>query len=213
MTSNFKYCEVPTVPDATFKRFLRFPPARQLSGEMAEAADWASKWYQNNARPWIAWTEVGMHFDSNGLLHVNEHQLESSRASRHFAGVCKGVVAFSCAGVEAEDEAQRRWEADEADSYYFLESYSAAVAECLFIELRQHLQNLGGGLNWTTHRCPGHGDWHILDNLQLMKILQENLDLPVEAQVLSSGMLTPKKSLLGLMGAVASRDFSLSHDL
>lgn len=199
MKACFKYCKAPQIADSTYKRFLRFPPARPLSPAMLDVAEWAIDWYQQHGRPWIAYTPVALSFNPDGNFSVENCELKSSRISRHFEGSERAVLVLSCAGIEAEQEAQRKWEEDEADSYYFLDSYSAAVAEAQITELRKQLQTEDPETAWSPHRCPGHGDWCILDNLKLLPILRKHLELPAEVDALSSGMLTPKKSLLGLI--------------
>ncbi len=197
----FETCTVPDVPEATYKRFLRFPPARALEGEMAEVADWARNWYAVNGRPWIAHTVVEMRVDDDLQLLVEGLPMGDARLGRFFEKVSgEGRLVFACAGIEAEHEAQQRWDTGEADSYYFLEAYSAAVTESLLTRLRTQLQAQDNNHGWTPHRCPGHGKWNILDNLRLLKIARQSLELPPEVEGLQSGMLRPKKSLLGLMG-------------
>ncbi|MCC5833455.1 MAG: hypothetical protein JJU20_01865 [Opitutales bacterium] len=197
----FETCTAPEVPEATYKRFLRFPPTRALEGAMAEAADWARNWYAEYGRPWIAHTAVEMEIKNGQQLVVEGLPMGDARIAQFFGRVSgEGRLVFACAGIEAEHEAQRLWDADEPDTYYFLEAYSAAVTESLLTRLRAQLQARESAHTWTSHRCPGHGKWNILDNLQLLRIARQSLELPLEVEVLQSGMLRPKKSLLGLMG-------------
>lgn len=195
-------CSIPHVPDATYKRFLRFPPARPLEGAMAEAADWAQDWYGQHGRPWIVHTPVKIEVEEPQQLRVNGLPMGGSRVARLFHQATGGELILACAGIEAEEEAQRLWDAGEPDSYYFLEAYAAAVVESLLLRRRRELNEQEADTSWTAHACPGHGNWSILDNLKLIKIARQALELPAEVDVLESGMLRPKKSLLGLMGCI-----------
>ena len=106
------------VDERTFKRFLRFPPARPFEGSMAEAAAWARDWFAQNGKPWMV------------ALQADE-SIRRLTANRWSPETELGVIVSS-AGPEAEAHAGACFEADEPDRYYFLECYAAAVVVNVF---------------------------------------------------------------------------------
>ena len=169
----------PVVSDRDFKRFLRFPPSRVYDERLAENAAWTREWFSAHARPWCY---VMRGDDSVGV----------PPGTRFRTGDPLAVVAVS-AGPEAEAEAAARWRADEPDRYFFLECFAAAVVETLLAGARSRC-------GADEHYCPGYFGWPITENLQLLTLLQANGPLPGPLDVLSSGMLCPKKSQLAVCG-------------
>lgn len=167
----------PKVSDRDYKRFLRFPPRRAFEGPLAENAAWARTWFAEHARPWLVVTTA------DAAL--------APRLSCQFPGETEFLLIAASAGAEAEAEAAARWEAGEPDRYFFLECFASAAVEALLTEARR----LAGA---RIHRCPGFPGWSIDDNRPLLASLQGNLPLPGPLEVLTSGMLRPKKSQLAV---------------
>jgi hypothetical protein len=166
------------VDDATFKRYLRFPPTRPFEGTMAENATWARDWYAEHGRPWV------MAFAANDAIRALTEP-------DHWPAEAELAVVVTSAGPEAEDHAAACWDDDEPDRYYFLECYASAVVDTLLVRERK-------ALGASRHRSPGYPDWSIGVNVPLVATIKELVDLPGPLSTLESGMLVPKKSQIAV---------------
>ena len=93
---------------------------------------------------------------------------------------------------------------EKPDEYFFLEVYGSAVVEhlitmhgarlCAWAESKE--------LAVLPHYSPGYPDWDVAQQPQLLSLIRQTREYPFPAQleVLSSGMLRPKKSLLAAFG-------------
>lgn len=167
----------PAVSERDFKRLLRFPPGRKWAEPLAENARWARTWFAEHARPWSAACRLPA-------------PPVADWAGRFEAETELIAVAVS-AGPEAETEAAVRWREEEPDRYFFLECYAAAVVETLLADARKRL-----GVK--RHLCPGYPGWPITDNQPLFAALVAAGAMAGPLEVLSSGMLSPKKSQLAV---------------
>ena len=114
------------------------------------------------------------------------------------------------AGPEAEEEARKRWEEEKPDEYFFLEMFSSAVVE--------HLTTITGAqlCDWAEqremavlpHYSPGYPEWDIAEQPRLLALMKRTREqaLPSSVEVLDSGMLRPKKSLLAVFGLTRHTD-------
>jgi hypothetical protein len=93
------------------------------------------------------------------------------------------TIAAITAGSEVEDEVAKLWEEDRVDEAYFLDRLAAAVVEHLAASLG-------------APRSPGHKGFPIEEQSRLYSILE-----PPEIEILPSGMLSPKNSLLAVYDA------------
>ena len=165
------------VDDRVFKRFLRFPVAREFEGAVGENAAWARNWYTQHGRPWLVTIEA-----NETIQHLSSDLWpEAPRL---------GVIIAS-AGAEAELAAAEHWKNNEPDRYYFLECFASAVVD----ELLTQTRNKFGA---TKHYCPGYPDWSIAANIPLLAAIKDATDLPHALETLDSGMLTPKKSQIAV---------------
>lgn len=165
------------VDEATFKRFLRFPPTREFEGAMAEAAQWAREWFVAHGKPWI-------------VALLADEAIRALTANRWPATTPLGVIITS-AGPEAEAHAGACFEADEPDRYYFLECYASAVVDQLLTRTRN-------ALGATRHYSPGYPEWGIEANPPLLAAINGLVSLPGPLRTLDSGMLVPKKSQIAV---------------
>jgi hypothetical protein len=113
------------------------------------------------------------------------------------------LVAVS-AGKECEEHARQLWNEGKPDEYFFLETYGSAVVEQLITVASGRIcawadENQMAAL---PHFSPGYSGWDIAEQLPLWSLFQKNFsgNFPGELEVLDSGMLRPKKSLLALIG-------------
>ncbi|HTY87943.1 MAG TPA: hypothetical protein VMB80_10800 [Candidatus Acidoferrum sp.] len=203
--------------ESEYLRLLGYPRQHVLEGRPLELAARARKWYAMNGRPWIYAREIHGLELRDGRLRLQEIEFESRPLYSRLAaaGAHAAVVAAVSAGPQCEAEARRHWQAGEPDEYFFLEMYGSAVVE--------HLVTLAGGrlcawaepqgMTVLPHYSPGYSGWDIGDQIKLWDLIRRNGDqaLPGELEVLSTGMLRPKKSLLALFGL--TRQVETTHSL
>ena len=126
------------------------------------------------------------------------------------AQVHSAILLVVSAGHECEEMAKQLWIEDKPDEYFFLEVFGSAVVEHL-------ITNTGFQFcEWAEknymailpHYSPGYPGWMLEDQHQLLKLVNQNgmSKLPREIDVLESGMLKPKKSMLALFGITAQLD-------
>ncbi len=184
-----------------------------MTDRTRELADCARAWYVKHGRPWLyarscdrveiegaAVCVDGVPFNSSPLRKM----LDQARAKH-------AILAAVSAGPELELEAQALWHAEKPDEYFFLEMYGSAVVE--------HLIALtGAALRWAEahdmavlpHYSPGYPEWDIADQPHLLKLIRHSRSqaLPGEIEVLDSGMLRPKKSLLAVFGLTSHAELA-----
>jgi len=110
-----------------------------------------------------------------------------------------------CAGVACETEARTRWEEGKPDEYYFLETFGSAVVEALMATANGVICAAAEREGWTAvpHYSPGFAGWNVAEQVPLFAIVAGGaaaVTWPEPVEVLSSGMLKPKKSQLALIG-------------
>ena len=139
-------------------------------------------------------------------VRLNGVPFTSTRLSKTLqgAGAQGAVVVAVGAGPELEVEAQRLWLEGKPDEYFFLEVYGSAVVEhlvtmtgarlCAWAESRQ--------MAVLPHYSPGYPEWAIDEQPRLLDLINGSRRQmpPVPVEVLESGMLRPKKSLLAVFG-------------
>jgi hypothetical protein len=200
------------VSTAEYTRLLGFPRDWVLEGRALELADWARAWYAGNGRPWVYARQAesleivgdsilidGMPFASKRLQNTLE------QAEAHSV-----ILVAVGAGPEAEEEARRRWEDEKPDEYFFLEMFGSAVVE--------HLTTVTGAnlCDWAErnhmavlpHYSPGYPEWDVAEQPQLLELMRRTRKkiLPSRVEVLESGMLRPKKTLLAVFGLTRHTD-------
>jgi len=196
------------VQDAEFHRLLGYPRGKQPEGRAAELAEWARSWYAEHGRPWIYSREAGSLALADGAAHIDGVPFTSPRLTDTLdrAGAHGAFLVAVSAGPELEEEAQRHWRAERPDEYFFLEIYGSAVVE--------HLTTIAGarlcawadpqGLAVLPHYSPGYPEWDVLEQPRLLQLMAAELPHPLD--VLESGMLRPKKSLLAVFGVTRHTD-------
>jgi hypothetical protein len=94
----------------------------------------------------------------------------------------ENALAAITAGSEVEEEVDELWRSDRVDEAYFLDRLAAAVVERIASELGPH-------------RSPGYGGFPLEEQQALFA---QFAPLSPEIEILPSGMLKPKNSLLGI---------------
>jgi hypothetical protein len=212
---NFMIELVDTLPDinvqpAEYKRLLGYPRDRVLSGRARELAEHARAWYAAHGRPWVyARQAQSIGFDGGsggGSLQIDgasfaSQRLQSTLQQAESHGVV--LVAVS-AGPEVETEAQRLWREEKPDEYFFLEIYGSAIVEHLVTTIGARLCAWADARRMAVlpHYSPGYPEWDIAEQPRLLALIRRThaQQLPAQVEVLESGMLRPKKSLLAVFG-------------
>jgi hypothetical protein len=177
-------------------RLLGYPRSRVLKGRAAELAEGARGWYREHGRPWIYARYVPM----------EEARFGSSRLQKTLdqAGAHGAILAAVSGGPELEEQARRLWHEDKPDEYFFLEVFGSAVVEHLTTTLGAALCAWADGQRMAVlpHYSPGYPEWDIGDQAKLLERItaQAQHALPGRLEVLESGALRPKKSLLAVFG-------------
>ena len=194
------------VQDSEYQRLLGYPKNHDLAGRPRELADAARKWFSENGRPWIYAREIGALELRDEKLHIAGNEFSSRQLHDSFAGsqAHSAVLVAVSAGKECEEKARQLWQESKPDEYFFMEIFGSAVVE--------HLVTLASGriCGWADqnkmavlpHYSPGYSGWDIADQIKLWNLIRQNNGggFPGELDVLESGMLRPKKSLLAVFG-------------
>jgi hypothetical protein len=195
------------VQEGEFRRLLGYPAGHVPGERPNELAEGARRYFAAHGRPWLYLREVELYATDEGLrldgveFH-SPHLLEYLRQ----AGAVRAVLVAVSAGRSCEERARQLWEESKPDEYFFLEVFGSAVVEHLVASVNGRVCALaeGEGLVALPHCSPGYTGWDISDQGKLFELITRGMDRPFpEAfEVLSSGMLRPKKSLLAVVGLI-----------
>ena len=199
------HAELNVLPEE-YERLLGYPRGWVLEGRARELADWARDWYAKNGRPWF-YARQAESFEIDGdSIHIDGVQFTSKRmqSTLQQAEAHSVILVAVGAGREAEEEAGRRWKDEKPDEYFFLEVFGSAVVEHLATATGARLCDWAEqhGMAVLPHYSPGYPEWDVADQPRLLELMKrtrrETFPSPVE--VLDSGMLRPKKTLLAVFG-------------
>jgi hypothetical protein len=194
------------VQPAEYKRLLGYPPRRALSPRARRLARWARAWYAEQGRPWTYARQAANLEISAGSVLVDGVPLASGRLQQTLTEAdAHGVVLVAVsAGPEIEQEAHRAWQEGKPDEYFFLETFGSAVVEQLATTVGAGLCAWadGQGMAVLPHSSPGYSGWDVAEQPRLLELIRQTREhaLPGHVDVLDSGMLRPKKSLLAVFG-------------
>jgi len=197
------------VSEAEYKRLLGFPDdfiIAESDQHIVERMDKAKEWFNLYGKPWtftklIEDFEIADdHIEINGVKFISSVLRDKMKQAKAHAVV---LVAMS-AGSEAEARAGVHWKENEPDDYFFLEMYASGVVEALVTQVGAQLCGWAEqhGNKVLPHYSPGYVGWDIEDQKSLFNLFQNgNKHLFSDRlEMLSTGMLKPKKSLIGLFG-------------
>jgi len=196
------------VADAEFHRLLGFPRGHLLDGRAAELAAWARHWYGKHGRPWVYVREAALEA-TDMTLRLDGVEFRSASLHRHLRRAAARRVALVAvsAGAAGEEHARQLWQEGKPDEYFFLESFASAVVEHLVATTSGRLCALADrdGLLAVPHYSPGYPGWEVADQGRLFELITGGMTrpFPEALEVLPSGMLKPKKSLLAVFGLTA----------
>jgi hypothetical protein len=201
------------VQESEYKRLLGFPRHYVLEGRCRELADATRQSYAQFGRPWIYARQIeDLELVAGERLRVNETVFSSQQLHDNFnaAQVHSALLAVVSAGPECEAKALELWQEGKPDEYFFMEMYGSAVVE--------HLVTVASGriCGWADHQSmvalphysPGYSGWDVADQPKLWELIRQTRrgDFPGELQVLDTGMLRPKKTLLAVFGLTRHLD-------
>ncbi|MDB6027491.1 MAG: hypothetical protein JWM68_3714 [Verrucomicrobiales bacterium] len=194
------------VQEAEYLRLLGFPKDHALTERSRELATWARNWYAEHGRPWIYARSAGGVGIEADKIHLSGAEFSSERLQSQFAAAQAhdAVLVAVSAGKECEEKARQCWQEGKPDEYFFLEMYGSAVVEHLVTHAAGNIcaraeQN---GMAALPHYSPGYTGWPVSDQPKLWSIIRGNngTPFPADLDVMETGMLRPKKSLLTVFG-------------
>ncbi len=194
-----------SVQEAEYRRLLGYP-RHHTPGERAdELATWARQWYAENGRPWVYLREVELQVENNRLrIDGVDFDSEQLRAHLQQANAQRAVLVAVSAGRSCEEHARVLWQEAKPDEYFFLEMFGSAVVENLVASLNGRICALAerNGFVAIPHYSPGYTGWDVADQNALFTLITSGMaqPFPETTEVLPSGMLRPKKSLLAVVG-------------
>ena len=193
------------VIDAEYNRLLGYPPGHELSERASELAGQAREWYSQNGKPWIYARQVPFHL-SPGKVAVNGTAFSSQHLHDQFASAeaNEGVLVLVTAGKACEERARQLWQEGKPDEYFFQEMFGSAVVENLIAQTNARICAWAEqqGMAALPHYSPGYSSWDVSDQNKLFSLITHfgRNQFPETIQVLDSGMVRPKKSLLAVLG-------------
>ena len=198
---------VDTFPDvsvepAEYQRLLGYPRDRVIEGRARELADETRAWYTKSGRPWVYAREAKSVEIGERVFRIDGVPFSCERLQGTLRQADAHSVALVAvgAGPEVEEEARKLWREEKPDEYFFLEVYGSAVVEHLVTMTGARLCAWAEGLGMAVlpHYSPGYPEWDIIEQPRLLDLMRYGL--PGRVEVLDSGMLRPKKTLLAVFG-------------
>jgi hypothetical protein len=200
------------VQESEYKRLLGFPGDYVLEGRSRELADKTRQWYAQNGRPWVYARQIEGLELAGERLHVNGTMFSSRQLHDNFnaAQAHSAMLTAVSAGGECEEKAGELWQEGKPDEYFFMEMYGSAVVEHLVTVASGRICGWADqrGMVALPHYSPGYSGWDMADQPKLWELIRQrkHRDFPGELQVMDTGMLRPKKSLLALFGLTRHLD-------
>ena len=194
------------VQEAEYQRLLGYPKNHALAGRARELADAARKWFFENGRPWIYAREVSALELREDKLRLVGTEFSSRQLHDSFAAsqAHRAVLVAVSAGKECEEHARRLWLESKPDEYFFMEMFGSAVVEQLVTVANGRICGWADahGMAALPHYSPGYSGWDVADQIKLWQLVRSNhgREFPGGLEVMETGMLRPKKSLLAVVG-------------
>ncbi|HXG56496.1 MAG TPA: hypothetical protein VNJ03_14055 [Vicinamibacterales bacterium] len=198
------------VHPAEYARLLGYPPGWVLSERAMELADGARGWYAQHGRPWVYARQASELRTGEDTTIIEGVTFSGTRLRNtlHAAGAHSAILVAASAGPELEREAQVRWRDEKPDEYFFLEMYGSAVVEHLVMMTGATLCAWAerDGCAVLPHYSPGYPEWSIEEQPALLGLMGRTRADAIPLELLDSGMLRPKKSLLAVFGVTRHTD-------
>lgn len=194
-----------SVPGEEYRRLLGYPKGYEPGERSLELEEGTKQWYAEYGRPWVYARQINSLILEKGKIIIDNIEFTSDRLYQRLskAKAHSVIVVAVSAGKECEEKAAQFWSANKPDEYFFMEVYGSAVVEDL-------IRNVGARFcAWADdhnvailpHYSPGYPEWDIAEQDKLMGVIRDDKnDLPGNIEVMHTGMLNPKKSLLAVFG-------------
>ncbi len=197
------------VQESEYKRLLGYPPEHEVGPRVRDLIDSTNQWYEENGRPWVYSRRTEIVELLPSAIRIEEVDLVSPKLHSQLSAAQSDevlLVAVS-AGKACEERARQLWNEEKPDEYFFMEVYGSAVVENLITNLGARFCEWadGRGKAILPHYSPGYPGWDISDQAKLLRLIQQGkgAEFPQQIQVLDSGMLRPKKSMLAVFGVTS----------
>ena len=194
------------IQEPEYQRLLGYPKNHPLEGRARELANDAQAWFAKHGRPWICAREISSLELKSGGASIGGVEFSSKKLREILfeARAHSALLVAVSAGKACEEHARELWNEGKPDEYFFLETYGSAVVEQLVTVASSRICAWADDNKMAAlpHFSPGYSGWNITEQLLLWNLFQKSFDrqLPGELEVLDSGMLRPKKSLLAVIG-------------
>ncbi|WP_221032679.1 hypothetical protein [Actomonas aquatica] len=195
------------VPRAEYHRLLGYPPGHEPDERIHALTQQTVAWYATHGQPWIYLREASLDL-SNDALHIDGTRFNSPKLLAHLrdAGATRVMLAAVGAGAAIATRSNALWQEGKPDEYFFAEVYGSAVVEHLVASLLGRICDLAepAGLMAIPHYSPGYAGWDVSEQNRLHDLIRQNQTqpLPEPIEVLSSGMIRPKKTQFGIFGLI-----------
>ena len=189
-----------------YNRLLGFPRNWVLSGRSQELAGRTRAWFARNGRPWVYARQAERLEMADHSIRIDDIPFTSRRLQQTLqkAEAHSLLLVAASAGPEVECEAQKLWQAEKPDEYYFLETWGSAVVEHLIAVTGARLCAWAEGEHMAVlpHYSPGYSEWDIAEQPRLLQLvgMTRGEAQPGWMEVLDSGALRPRKSQLAVFG-------------
>jgi hypothetical protein len=194
------------VEESEYQRLLGYPENHVLDARPRELADWARQWFSKNGKPWFYARQLDTLELKDGKLRIAGTEFSSRKLRDQFveAQADSVLLVAVSAGKECEEKARQLWQEAKPDEYFFMEMFGSAVVE--------HLVAVASGriCGWADankmaalpHYSPGHSGWDVSDQVKLWDLIRQGGTHHFDGKldVMDTGMLRPKKSLLAVLG-------------
>jgi len=197
-----------------YARLLGYPPERSLEGPVLALGDASRDWYGRHGRPWVFGRTFALAVLTSDTVELEDGTRLDSRvlARRLRDAEAPALVAVTVsAGPEVDERVDRLWSEDRPDEAYFLDRFGVAVAEHLAAWCGETLRSPHDDeLIALPGYSPGYSGWSLDQQVLLYELItgRPQRPLPGPLQVLDSGMLTPRSSLLAVFGLSAQRQLA-----
>jgi hypothetical protein len=194
------------VEPAEYQRLLGYPHDWVMEGRVLELAEWARAWYTTNGRPWVYARQAGDMEIADGAILLDGFSFASQRLQKTLqqARAHSAILVAVGAGPEVERETLHLWHEEKPDEYFFLEMFGSAVVEHLTTATGARLCAWAESHEMAVlpHYSPGYPEWDIAEQARLLELMKQTgtQPMPFPVEVLDSGMLRPKKSMLAVFG-------------
>ena len=203
------------VQEAEYRRLLGYPKDHEPSERARELMTWARAWFAENGRPWTYVRDASVEI-AGGLLRVDGADFRSTQLRTHLEETrCeRAMLVAVSAGAAIEEYAGQLWREAKPDEYFFIEMFGSAVVEHLVASLNGRVCELAehDGFAAVPHYSPGYTGWDVAEQVGLFELIKRGQTQPFAGplDVLTSGMLRPKKSLLAVIGLAARTEVSVA---